>query len=63
MQAAKLAGAAFVEMGSDAPTLGPVDIENLSTGGAFGSQAATMSSAKANAVPFTQTNCDKSGTS
>lgn len=61
MQSAKIAGAAFVEMKTDAVSLAPFEVESLSTGGAYGSQAATMSVAKKSATPFTSTNCDKSG--
>ncbi len=59
MKAAKLAGAAFTKMACDAVVAGPIKTEWLSTGGAFGSQAASVSGAKEGAIPFVCTDCDK----
>src|SRR5262249_39718165 len=54
-------GAAFTKTNCDAVSLGPVKADQLSTGGAHGSQGQTASAAKKRAAPVTKNNCDKKG--
>ena len=58
MQAAKLAGAAFTKSNCDAVGLGPINTEDLSTGGAQTPQGKALSDAKKNQVPFCE-QCEK----
>lgn len=58
MKAAKIAGAAFTEIPKDGVTLAPFEIERISLGGAYGSQASSFHRAKTDATPFCAV-CDK----
>jgi uncharacterized Zn-binding protein involved in type VI secretion len=58
MKAAKLGATAFTEMKSEAVTLEPFDVEQVSTGGAYGSQGVTLRQAKKDGTPFCEI-CEK----